>query len=576
MLRLPDPAAPERPASRLRWPAYAAGAAAAAYLLARSVGLGPAPGPWAYWPIHGILLGILFRRPGREWAAIGAAAVGAQVLTIYVVRGDLAGGATPAGALLGFVQAALSVAILRRGARRVPPDSPGALAWFVLVAVILVPLAITPLTGLVFSLGLGLPFPSVWGPLFAGNTLSVLIFSPPFLWPAEEPVPRARLAEALLCQAGILALALLTFAGPDHLVRFVVLPYSMFPLLAWSMLRCGARWTSLAVVILATVGAWCTARGTGPFGGLDIPVNHRVLALQGYLAFVAFTALVLASLTHERLRTRAEMSVREAMRHGFFESSGRALILTDREGRIVFLNSLVEEAFGRPRAELVGRPAADFLHPDDAAAVARHDRRVLEQGEPLTFEETLPSPEGRRSFEVLRFPVRDHTGVIRYIGVSVRDDAVERELNSRLQGVQRVEILGRLAAGVAHDLNNMLTVVLGNTRMLRDDPDRPPEEREILHETVEAGTEAVRLTRRLMALGRDRANAPPVAEADAVIGELERLLRVLVRSNVDLDLRLGAPGTRVAADPTAIGQVVLNLVANARDAIPHDGRITID
>lgn len=176
----------------------------------------------------------------------------------------------------------------------------------------------------------------------------------------------------------------------------------------------------------------------------------------------------------------------------------------------------------------------------------------------------------------LRFPVRDHTDGIRYIGVSVRDDRLERELNSRLQGVQRVEILGRLAAGVAHDLNNMLTVVLGNTRLLRDSPGRPREEQEMLRETDEAGSEAARLTRRLMALGRDRSAPSPVTEVDAVVRELEPLLRVLVRSNVNLHLRLDAPGVRVAADPTAIGQVVLNLVANARDAIPHDGRITIE
>jgi PAS domain S-box-containing protein len=243
----------------------------------------------------------------------------------------------------------------------------------------------------------------------------------------------------------------------------------------------------------------------------------------------------------------------------------------------MLVNTALLQILGRRRQDLIGLHPGEYLDGDDAAAVARHNARVLEQGKPLTFDEPLSSDGSRPPFVVTRFPVRDHTGVIRYIGVSARDDSMERELNSRLQGVQRVEILGRLAAGVAHDLNNLLTAVVGNTALLLESAPRPEEEQQMLRDISQAGEGAARLTQRLLGLGR----GPPIgrtegAEVDGVLRELEPLLRVLVRSNVQLRLQPGAPGAQVAVDPTAVGQIVLNLVSNARDAIPSDGTITID
>src|SRR3954466_10580633 len=88
--------------------------AASGYLLARYIGLGPPQGPWAYWPTQGALCGILLRRPYREWPALGIAAMLTQTLTIFLVQGDLAAGATPIVAIAGVVEAALAAWMLRR------------------------------------------------------------------------------------------------------------------------------------------------------------------------------------------------------------------------------------------------------------------------------------------------------------------------------------------------------------------------------------------------------------------------------------------------------------------------------
>ncbi|MBV9110439.1 MAG: MASE1 domain-containing protein, partial [Gemmatimonadetes bacterium] len=551
------------------------------FLVARAIALGPAPGPFAYWPISGIMVGVLYRRPMREWPALILAATAAQVLTIYLVRGNLAGGATPVGAVVGFLQAAASAAILRRvhGGPYLL-DTPRGLAWFVVVAVAGVPLVVSPVLALVYSTGLRLTYPAAWGPLFAGNSLGVLLFAPLFRClrsTARGTSPwQARLPEVLLCQGLIAGLALLTFAGPDHWVRFVALPYTLFPLLAWSVLRCGPRWTSLSVAGAAAIAAWCTARGLGPFGGfLPLGLDNRVLGLQAYLAFVAFTGLVLVALTEERLYSLAEMSVRDAIRHSFFESSANVMALTGLDGRFVLLNRAGTELHGAEPGTLAGKRPRDILLPDDAAEVEAHDRRVRERGEALAFEEWLGTGEQRRRLQVSRFPVHDGTGALRYVGMIARDDTLERELATRLTGAERVEMLGQLAAGVAHDLNNLLMLVVGYSRLLEEEPSRTAEESEMLREMSSAGDQAAKLTARLMALGRRRAGPPVAISPDAVLGEMETLLRALARGNVDLETRFRAPGVRVAIDPVSIEQIVLNLVSNARDAIHGEGRITL-
>jgi len=569
------------PGPPLSWIAFAAALAAGSYLLARYVGLGPPQGPWAYWPMQGIMVGILFRRPAREWPPIILVAAAAQVSTIYLARGDLAGGATPVGALAGFVQAALSVAILRRR----PSDSylldtPRDLAWFVTVAVVLVPLAVTPLTAMAYAAGLGLPYTAVWAPLFAGNSLSVLLFAPPFFArrsAAHAPRPwQAGPAEVLLCQAATVGLAVFTFAGPDGWVRFVALPYSLFPILAWSALRCGPRATALAIIAIATVGAWCTAHGLGPFGSAAFELNRRVLGVQAYLAVLSLTGLVLTALTEERLHSFAELSLRDAIRNAFLESSGDVLALSEADGRFVVMNPAAREAYATAGADPVGFHPRELLPADQAETIEAHVRRVRERGEALAFRETLGRGDAARPFAVTRFPVRDHTGAVRYVGMIARDDSLERELSSRLEGAQRVEVLGRLAAGVAHDLNNLLMVVVGYTRLLLEEPGRPADESAMLRDMSTAGHKAVKLSNRLMALGRGRpAAAGGVVDVDPVIRELDPLLRVLARGSVDVLTRLGAPGARVRIDPTALEQIVLNLVSNARDAIEGEGRITV-
>jgi PAS domain S-box-containing protein len=567
--------------SALLWLAVTLVLASLGYPVARWVGLGPAPGPWAYWPVLGALCGILFRRPLREWAAIGTVAVVAQTLSIYFIRGDLARGATVVGALASLAQAALGAWLVRRlQSHDAPLERSADLARFVLLAVTLVPLVITPLAAYGYARGLGLPYGDAWRPLFVGNSLSILLFAPPFMcWTAPKPRDsepwRATASEIVACMLTLVALSIVVFAAPDSWLRFVALPYSMFLALAWAATRCGTRWTSIGIVILASIASWCSARGLGPFGSAAILTEDGVLGLQSYLAFAAFTALALAALTQQRRRAYAALALQNAVHDAFLESSTEALMLKDMAGRYVLVNRAAAASFGASREDLVGRAFGDIGDARSAELIATHDRRVLERGEAITFDETLSDGDRTLRFRVTRFPVRDHTGAVRYIGIIARDETAERELADRLHRAQSVEMLGQLAAGVAHDLNNLLTVLVANTQLLADLPDRSDEERELLRDSSQSAAQAARLTGRLMAIGRRETATVAAVRVDDVVRELEPLLHALVRGNIDLVLDLHASGARVVADATWIEQIVLNLVSNARAAITEDGRITV-
>ena len=550
------------------------------YPLARWVGLGPVTGPWAYWPVLGAVCGIFFRRAYREWPAIAVVAVVAQSLSIYLIRGDLADGATIVGAVSSTVQAALGAWIVRRfQARESPLERPADLAWFVLLAVTLAPLVITPIAALAYARGLGLSYGVAWWPLFVGNSLSILLFAPPFMcWqpaPRDAEPWRASGTEITACELTIAALAIIIFAAPESWVRFVALPYSMFLALAWAAVRCGTRWTSIGIVVLASIAAWCTARGLGPFGSRLALYADGVLALQAYLAFAAFSVMALAALTQQRRRAYATLALQNAVHDAFLESSTEALMLKELDGRYVIVNRAAATIYGVPREQLIGQVIEQLADARSADLIATHDRRVIERGEAITFDETLSDGTRTLRFRVTRFPVHDHTGTLRYIGIIARDETAERELADRLHRAQSVEMLGQLAAGVAHDLNNLLTVLVANTQLLADFPDRSDEERELLRDSTQSASQAARLTARLMSLGRRQSAGTSEVVVDDALRELEPLLHALARGNVELVLDLHAPGARVIADATSIEQIVLNLVSNARAAITEDGHITV-
>ncbi len=281
----------------------------------------------------------------------------------------------------------------------------------------------------------------------------------------------------------------------------------------------------------------------------------------------------------ERRRSEAALRAGEARFRQLAESIREVFWMTDLEkGVMVYVSPAYESVWGRSCESLYASPQdwSDALHPEDRARVLEAATTRQAVG---TYDEEyrIVRPDGTvRWIHDKAFPVRDEGGrVVRVAGVA-EDVTARRELEGQFRQSQKMEAVGRLAGGIAHDFNNLLSVVLGYADLALGD--LPPGERlrDDLIEIKRAGERAAGLTQQLLAFSRQQVMAPRVLDLAEVVAGTERMLRRLVGEDVELAL-LSTPGAgRCKVDPGQVEQVVMNLVVNARDAMPLGGRLTIE
>jgi PAS domain S-box-containing protein len=220
------------------------------------------------------------------------------------------------------------------------------------------------------------------------------------------------------------------------------------------------------------------------------------------------------------------------------------------------------------------RFVSEYLHPDDRATVTKAFERTLldSQFGPLEYRIRLPNGT-TRWVSAAGTTMRDPYGKVTTIVGTVKDVTDRRALEARLRDAEKLESIGRLAGGVAHDFNNMLTAILGNVAFAAT-MDSLEEARPLLEEVRVAAERSAALTAQLLAFARRQIIEPKVLAPDQSIERLEPLLRRLLDERKRLELALGAKG-HVRIGESQLEQVVMNLVTNARDAMPGSGRITV-
>ncbi len=159
-------------------------------------------------------------------------------------------------------------------------------------------------------------------------------------------------------------------------------------------------------------------------------------------------------------------------------------------------------------------------------------------------------------------------------------EAEEREekrwLEEQLRQAQKMESIGKLAGGIAHDFNNLLTAIIGYSELVLNQTRNDDPLRQHIEEIKKAGERAASLTRQLLAYSRKQVLQPRVLDLNAVIAELDKMLRRLIGADIELVTRLAPELGRVKVDPGQIGQIVINLAVNARDAMPQGGKLIIE
>jgi two-component system cell cycle sensor histidine kinase/response regulator CckA len=288
-----------------------------------------------------------------------------------------------------------------------------------------------------------------------------------------------------------------------------------------------------------------------------------------------------------RIVLATDVTARELAKAALNESNGilRAVVDDSPLPIISFLPNLIVNRWNSAAAALFGTSADDAIGKSLLAIIPEEKRREfadlrhrLEAGEVITnFETQRKRSDGsvRDVHESLCALHDTHGDVTGFVGI-YSDQTERKSLESQYRQAQKMEAVGQLAGGVAHDFNNLLTVIISYSQMLLTDIGESSPSRADVQEIKRAAERAALLTKQLLAFSRQQVLRPQVLDLNLVIGDLEQMLRRLLREDITIVLSLEPALGSVAADPGQVEQIIMNLAVNARDAMPNGGRLAIE
>jgi two-component system, cell cycle sensor histidine kinase and response regulator CckA len=340
-------------------------------------------------------------------------------------------------------------------------------------------------------------------------------------------------------------------------------------------------WSDLPIIVLLGTGATLASSRAL----LSHFARHgNVTLLERPVRTIALVSTVQAALRarHRQYEVRDHLSERATAQAALERSEARYRSLTlasasivwlaDAEGGFIREGSSWEEYTGQSAAAAAGTGWIKAIHPNDRESVASIWRRALERKEAYYSEYRLMRADGQYRRVVSRgVPVFGSDGtLIEWVGV---ED--ERKAADHLRQTQRIEAVGNLAGGLAHEVNNMMTAVIGfGGFVLKGLPEDDPHRSDV-SEMVKAATRAAGITRQLLAFTRQQVLQPSVLDLNGVVTDLTRMLSGFLGADIELNVQLDPQAGRVRADRGQLEQVIVNLALNARYAMRSGGRLTL-
>lgn len=302
--------------------------------------------------------------------------------------------------------------------------------------------------------------------------------------------------------------------------------------------------------------------------GYPVTLGGQILRIVG----------VMEDITEKR-RLASERDALLARFQLYVERLPLAYLRFDADSRVVDCNQAAERIFGFDKNEMLGEgpPFEKFLARSDWEK-AEEIRSRIRSGDMQahTIHENLTKDGRTITCQWFNTPLMEDDGnYIGFIGLA-QDVTEQKSLEAQLQQSQKMEAVGQLAGGVAHDFNNQLTIITGYVELLIETlrPDDPAQQ--FLEEIKKAGERSASLTRQLLAFSRKQVIVPQILDLNGVIQDTEKMLRRVIGEDIEFITLLHPQLGSVKADPGQLEQVLLNLAVNARDAMPQGGKLTIE
>jgi PAS domain S-box-containing protein len=323
-------------------------------------------------------------------------------------------------------------------------------------------------------------------------------------------------------------------------------------------------------------------------GSIQSPIVP-IAAANGARMYMEFsTAMIPASSGHVVLSigrdvtgvvlAREQVEASERRYRLLIENVPDIVWLATLEGKVTFASPKVEAVCGFSAADLIAAPASFWfsrIHPSDVARVEREYAQLATCGAYEAEYRWQRKDETWIWIHAQAVVALEQDGTVIVEG-TFQDITARKHLEDQVRQSQKMEAIGRLTGGVAHDFNNLLAIILGNGRLLLDELAEQDPRREDVDAILEAGNRAAALTRQLLMFSRHQVVRPECLDVNTVVRGVDKMLRRIIGEDVQLRLQLAEHAGSVMADAGEIEQVIMNLVVNARDAMPMGGQLTIE